>query len=136
MSNWKNFERQVAKHLNGFRRVRVDYGESCEDVAHKKFAIECKYGKQVPVYTRVKGPLELNREYYLIPSDCLGEIPVEVKDVGYNLEFLQRGMAQAQQYSEDKIPLLCLKPPYWNGFIMVFWKTDYLSLLKEFGCLL
>ena len=133
-ARWRAFEKEVAKHLNGLRRVRVNYGESCEDVAHKTFAIECKYGKQVPGYTKVKTPIELNREYYLIPSACLGQIPTEVVDVGYDLEFLQRGMAQAQSYNEDKIPLLCLKPPNWKRFIMVFWKTDYLTLLKEFSC--
>jgi hypothetical protein len=53
------------------------------------------------------------------------------KEVGYNLEFLQRGMAQAESYYEDKIPILCLKPNSWRGFVAVLWYDDYLSYLEK-----
>lgn len=98
---------------------------------HSIFAVECKYGRQIPKYCIVDTPTELNKEYVLLPSSKMDCLLWNCEDLGYDLGFLQKGMAQAQQYNEDKIPLLCLKPPYYRGFIMVMWKDDYLSFVKN-----
>lgn len=132
--SWKALEREVAKALGGIRRVRVGYGESVEDVIHGKFAIEAKYGRQVPKYCHVKVPTVLNEAYVLVPdklwNGVYGRCRVE-RSVGYDLEFLQKGLAQAQQYNLDKIPLLCLKPVRRRGFVMVLRMSDYLTLAQE-----
>ena len=134
---WKSLEKAAAKLLGGQRRVRVSYAESVEDVLHPRYGIECKYGKQVPGYCKVKEVTRLNDDYLLVPSDCFGKRngKWEEKTVGYDLEFLQKGMAQAQSYDSEKIPVLCLKPQRWSGFVLCFWYADYvneyLSFFKE-----
>jgi hypothetical protein len=123
---WKRAEAQIAKAFSGRRRIRISYSESVEDIIHPHFAIEVKYGKQIPKYCKVKQGVLLNGEYLLIPSGYIGKptIGFDPVTVGYDLEFLQRGMAQAQSYDEDKLPILGLKPNRWVGFVIVIWYDD------------
>lgn len=44
-SNWKNFERKVAKIMHGSRIVRPDWGTEDLDVVAVPFGIECKFRK-------------------------------------------------------------------------------------------
>lgn len=45
ISNWKNFERKVARLMCGRRIVRPDWGTEDLDVIAEPFGIECKYRK-------------------------------------------------------------------------------------------
>jgi len=118
----------VANLLGGVRQVRTSYSDSIEDVYHPYFAIEVKYGLQCPKWIAVKHPTS-NGEYDLIPSALWSwqlinkfEIVCESRD-----EFLRKGIAQALAYNPDKIPVLCLKPKGYRGFIICLRHKDYLK---------
>ena len=124
-TRWKALELEVAKFFGGKRRIRVSYAESCEDVIHDKYNLECKYGRQVPKYLNVKVPTCLvvcDKSYMICPSSYLHELSVG-DDVKWFLprrkksaKFLQEGLEQAEKYGEG-IPVLCVKPPRNIGFI-------------------
>jgi len=136
LKSWKKLEKDVAKALDGVRRVRYSYSESIEDVYHQWFTIECKWGKQVPAYCNVKHPTS-NGEFDLIPScdvmQCKAlntKIPpnqFEVQPIKRD-KFIQDGLAQALGYNPDKVPLLCVKPSRYIGFVIILRHSDYLRL--------
>lgn len=45
VSQWKNYERKIAKIFNGERIIRPDWGKEDLDVVARPFGIECKYRK-------------------------------------------------------------------------------------------
>lgn len=131
---WKALEKQVAKALGGQRRVRVSYSESVEDVIHDTYAIECKYGKQVPAYCRVKSPVVYyypNGEAFLLfpEKDCWvmddkdWHLPLKRRDCG----FVKLGLTQARGYDPKKIPILCMKSPGMRGFVIGMYYMDWYS---------
>ena len=128
MKPWKMLEKKVAKELGGLRRIRVSYSESIGDVLHKKYSIECKYGKQVPAYCNVSYPTYLytkGHRYLLTPSDYIGR-PVlcfDREDRNIRGEFLEKAFRQARQYAPKKQPIVCVKPRYRRGFVMI--ERDY-----------
>ena len=124
MKPWKMLEKEVAKALGGLRRIRVSYSESIGDVLHKKYSIECKYGKQVPSYADVSYPTYLYTKahrYLLIPSDYIGDavLVFDRVDSGVRGEFLEKAFRQARRYAPRKQPLVCVKPRYRRGFIAI-----------------
>ena len=74
MSNWKEFERRVAKRTGG-RRVAVADRETPLDVAHPYLGIECKYRKDFPALIKsgYNQALRGSKESDLIPTLVLGE---------------------------------------------------------------
>lgn len=122
---WKDLEREVARTLGGQRRVRVSYSESCCDVIHPLWSIECKYGKQVPSYL-VRDLVTIykvgGKRYVIIPSWCFKEglSPYVVGRSRRGVEFVVRGIAQARKYDSLKVPLLCVKRPRQRGFCAVY----------------
>ena len=126
----------MAKELGGLRRCRVSYSESVEDVIHKDFAIECKYGKQVPKYSLVSKP-EVKYPYILIPSKFtlkpfgMGGNNLlsmfDFREEKRRFKFLEKGINQALSYNPDKIPLLCFKAPNMRGFIYCMRYLDFFS---------
>ena len=48
MSNWKNFERRVAKKLGG-KRIPIT-GRECLDIDHPILDIECKHREGYPLW--------------------------------------------------------------------------------------
>ena len=126
MKPWKIAEKQAADLLGGVRRIRTNYGESIEDVLHPFLAIEVKYGKQIPQWSRVKHPTS-NGDFVLIPSTCWNWKIVSFDDVQQTRDsFLWKGIAQAHAYSPGKVPVLCLKPNNFKGLVIVMRKDDYL----------
>lgn len=126
---WKRAEAEIAEFFGGLRRCRVSYSESCEDIIHDSLAIEVKYGRQIPKYARVDVPTKIG-PLYLIPSDYRGEPLAWVEGKRCDGKFLVDGMAQAESYNPDKLPLLCLKPRNRRGFVICFWYYDLSSFLK------
>ena len=57
-SNWKGFERKVARKFYGVRIIRPDWGKNDLDVLAKPFGIECKYRKDVS-YNKALEQVEL-----------------------------------------------------------------------------
>ena len=127
MSGWKDAERQVAKILGGKRRVRINYSESCEDVYHPKYAVEVKYGKQVPKWIgKIRQPVILNKVLVLFPlSSSSFDSAIEIKRV--KIRFLVDGMVQAHSYNIRKVPLFCMKPVSYRGIIGCLYLLDYLN---------
>lgn len=130
MKPWKLAEKQVAKVLGGLRRHRVSYSESIEDVLHPYYSVEVKYGKQVPKCCRVKKPtvIKSGRRWFLLIPDGFwkSETSSEVQwihlggpMVNKRVKFLEKAMDQAASYSEDKIPIVGLKPRRCRGVIIV-----------------
>ena len=123
--SWKNAERQVAKILGGTRRIRINYSESCEDVHHSEFAVEVKYGKQVPRWVgELKETVILNDIFVLYPL-ASSSFPTARAIKKVRIEFLIKGMAQAGSYS-NKLPLLCMKRPGQQGLTGCMYVMDYL----------
>jgi len=120
---WKSAEKQAAKILGGQRRTRVTYSESCEDVHHMVFAIEVKYGKQIPKFVRSVGNnLVIYGDIALFPlgaisSMSLKSLPIKKEKRTKGLGFLLRGLEQALSYSPNRVPLLCLKPDGYRGMV-------------------
>lgn len=134
MKSWKRFEKQVASVLGGIRRVRLSYGEKLEDVYHVRFAVECKQGRQVPAYCSVKHPTS-NGEFDLIPSKLIRNgVTCKIPPDKFKIlpikrdKFIRDGIAQAFSYSPEKIPVLCVKPSHYQGFVLIFRHGDYLRL--------
>ena len=130
MSNWKNAERQTAKILGGTRRVRINYSESCEDVHHTVFAIEVKYGKQIPKWVgRVKLPVFVDGVFILFRLSSMSQahMATEIKR-SKGLGFLIKGLEQARSYG-NKIPILCMKPPQYRDLIGCMYITDWVLLV-------
>ncbi|MDP2942169.1 MAG: hypothetical protein Q8O36_01455 [Candidatus Omnitrophota bacterium] len=130
MSGWKDAERQVARILDGRRRVRINYSESCEDVYHHIYSIEVKYGKQVPKWIgkicRRGRPVILNSVLVLFPlASGSFNSAIEVKRV--KIKFLVDGMVQAHSYNTRKTPMLCMKPRGYRGIIGCLYLLDYLD---------
>lgn len=139
---WKLAEKEVSTALGGQRRVRIDYSESVEDVIHPRFAIEVKYGKQVPKYCCVAEPVILYDTkvglvcdaYVLFPSKDIGWM---LKGVKPNSEFMksrscrcgfiEAGIAQARAYNKDKVPVLCVKAKNMRNFVLVMQYGDWLA---------
>jgi hypothetical protein len=117
--------------MGGTRRVRINYSESCEDVHHTKYAIEVKYGKQVPEWIgKIKGPVLVNGLLILWPiSETSGPARFEssTEIVRKKIGFLVDGMIQAHQYSPEKRPLLFMKRPRQVGFTACMYILDYLD---------
>lgn len=136
---WKAFERQVAKWFDGRRRVRMHYGQRCEDVHHPHLMLECKYGKQVPKYLLTDVPLiwnltEQGDSFWVVPHTFLhrdlakkgvlrvqvcGKLPAKERK---NAEFLTQALDQAAGYGE-KTPVLCVKQRRQQGF-NVCWRIE------------
>ena len=46
---WKRLEKVTATQLGGVRQKRgADFSQSAPDVLHERFAVECKYRKNLP----------------------------------------------------------------------------------------
>jgi|DEB0MinimDraft_10_1074344.scaffolds.fasta_scaffold46738_3 hypothetical protein len=71
MSNWKNFERRVAKIFGG-ARIPVN-GRAELDIDHPKYGIECKYRKVLPDWLFGKAVKQA-----LTGSKKCGKIPIVV----------------------------------------------------------
>jgi hypothetical protein len=88
MSNWKNFERRVARIFGG-ERIPVN-GRAELDVYHPVFGIECKYRKVLPDWlfgNAVKQALRGSQKCGKIPIVVIGKynssdiyVLTEVKD--------------------------------------------------------
>ena len=126
---WKAAERAVANVLGGTRRVRINYSESCEDVHHTKYAVEVKYGLQVPVWVRkIKEPILVNDLVVLFPlSSFASRSFSEAKSIKKKIKFIIDGMIQASSYNPTKVPLLCLKGPRQIGVVGCMYVMDYLG---------
>ena len=126
MKPWKCAEKQVAKILGGRRRIRVQYSESIEDVIHPMYAIEVKYGKQIPKWV-VSRCMTVNERYILFPLEYLpryglaglislaSQWPVRV--FKSKTKFIEDGLRQALSYREHGIALLCMKRPRMRGVV-------------------
>ena len=133
MKPWKLAEKEVAEKLGGTRRVRVSYEEKIEDVLHPRYALEVKYGNQVPAYCCVK-ILTSNGEYDLIPSSqwSWGIPPRRFKIQRITRDqFIVDGLAQACGYNPKKIPMLCVKAKGMQGFVIILRHSDYLRGDRE-----
>jgi hypothetical protein len=124
---WKDFEREVAKTFHGRRNIRVSYAESTCDVIHATLALECKWGKQVPEYLCVAGPVcyqVSGKSYVVCPVSKLTREGLNGLEVQQRAEvkFLTNGLMQAAGYPENagKFPVLCCKRPKMRGFIVAF----------------
>ena len=70
---------------------------------------------------------QLLLEHFAVPSQCLvegtlrlrGYVAFERKEVSRS-EFLSKAMAQATRYDPELIPIVCVKPKRWRGFIVIF----------------
>lgn len=73
-SNWKNFERKIAKAVGGKRSLRgQDFSISDSDIIHDKLVVECKYRKTVN-----KGELDKQlQRYQQLPSNK-SKLPISV----------------------------------------------------------
>lgn len=127
---WKQAEKEVAEKLGGTRRIRINYSESVEDITHPVFTIEVKYGAQVPRYCHVLSPTS-NGEYVLVPSASWGR---RIQPEAFNQvrigrdKFIVNGLAQAYGYNPRMIPMLCVKPKRWYGFVIIMRESDYENL--------
>ena len=138
---WKALEKQVAKLLGGMRRSRVMYSESVEDVIHKDFAIECKYGKQIPKWVQYKGfPITVNKKYVIITmSDLISQIRMNTgvfyTETGVRTKFVDNAINQALGYdsSKKKIPLIAMKPPRYRGVIFCVRLRDFERFKNRIG---
>jgi hypothetical protein len=128
MKAWKMAEKQVACLLGGIRRVRVGYAESVEDVSHDKYAIEVKYGKQIPKWIReIKVPVILNDIFYIFPMPSLVSFGRAETINRKGIKFLIDGLNQARSYNPTKRPLLVMKPPRFRGVVGCMYILDYLD---------
>ena len=128
MSNWKNAERQAAKLLGGTRRVRVMYSESCEDVHHTDYAIEVKYGGQVPKWVAdVKRPVILNDGLVLfkVGSGYCGWV---MDTIYKKCKFIEDGLKQASSYNPTKPALLVMKRRGQRGMVGCMYLTDWTTM--------
>ena len=131
---WKAAEAQVARITGGTRRIRVQYSESVEDVHHTKYAVEVKYGLQIPKWiSQVKYPSVVWRsEDYpragllIFPSSLWSSyefssmsLAAVSKKIKKPIGFLLKGLEQARSYNPNKIPILALKPPRLRGVVFV-----------------
>lgn len=107
-SNWKGFERKIAKVFRGKRIVRPDWGVEDLDVVAEPFGIECKYRKQI------NNQKALEQAEYIIgqKKERQGLIPLAVtqkpgtvgkEEVVFRLSTLQRlGLAEIKpEVAED-----------------------------------
>jgi len=143
MKPWKMAEKQAAKILGGMRRVRVQYSESCEDVAHSKLSIEVKYGKQIPKWViAAPKPCVINHTLLLFEigktqnySNYKSGKPIEF-GFGFGVysarrvEFLTKGLDQAEGYGSGKPPILVMKAPRMRGLVACMYYEDY-SIISE-----
>ena len=133
---WKSLEKEAADFFGGSRIVRVYYGESRGDIDHPTLAIECKYGKSIPKYTIPNGPVTiLNKTYMLINSADLthfGSYETTHRQKP-SVEFIEKGIAQALSYPQCalKTPLMALKPPRYQGFIIILRLSDIPLFLSQ-----
>jgi len=74
LSNWKGFERKIAKVFRGKRVIRPDWGVEDLDVVAEPFGIECKYRKQF----NHKQALEQVERIIAQKKDRQGLIPLAV----------------------------------------------------------
>ena len=70
MSNWKNFERRVAKKVGG-KRIPIT-GRKGLDIDHPTLDIECKYRRKIPEWLFTKAWSQAN-EGTGIPVIAVGE---------------------------------------------------------------
>jgi hypothetical protein len=102
-------------------------------VTHPRYAIEVKYGKQVPKYAGVTR-LTSNGEYDLIPSWMwIWGIPAKrflIQRITRD-QFIVDGLAQAHSYHDKKIPMLCVKPARFHGFVIIMRHSDYMRGDRE-----
>ena len=128
---WKAFEKQTAEFFGGLRRIRIMYNESVGDVIHPYYSIECKYGGQVPNYLAPYVPTELEvggKYFQVVPSNYITIIrkKLHVRSLGYvkksrkSSKFLDDTMDQARRYNPTLGPIVCVKPKYWRGFIIIW----------------
>ena len=138
---WKKAEVEAAKLLGGTRRVRINYSESVEDVIHAKYAIEVKQGNQIPKYCIVKEPViytTVSDAYILFHSSDI-DILEDRTSRGWliqtqeqkNCEFIEKAIEQARSYDRKKVPLVCLKPCYFRGLILVMHYSDWFFIDSE-----
>ena len=130
MSAWKAFEREVAKAFGGIRNVRVSYGESDSDISLPFLTIECKWGKQVPKFFG-DAPFMFGDYVVLTEAARTGKIGRRKPQA---LVFVGRGLTQAFNYDQRKIPVLCVKRPGMKGFRVIMNSGnlyDYFELRKK-----
>ena len=121
---WKSAEKQVARVLGGLRRSRgYNFGDSIEDVIHSEYAIEVKYGNQVPKWVRYPKPFITN-DYAVVSLDnyALKVVRRQVKRV----KFVEDGLKQALSYDSTgrKVALLVMKPRGYRGLIFAMKRED------------
>ena len=124
---WKSAEAEVSKFFGVERRVRVSYDESIGDTTpHPVYSIEVKWGKQVPKYLAVKTPCILRlkdcrRTFFLTPAKYWADKEWWIRGLKTRKEgaFLLDALTQAARYNVAKIPLVCVKPNRFNGFVII-----------------
>ena len=109
---WKALERKVAKMLGGQRIAASGTGAIKGDVQHPIYHIECKWGKQIP-----KTVLKWHEQLKSIPFYHLEFYEYEVPKTILNW------YNKAKQQSEDKLPLLIMKPKGIHEEF-VFWEVE------------
>ena len=128
---WKTFESEAATFFGGLRRIRIMYNEKIGDVIHPFYSIECKYGGQVPAYLSPRHPTLLTVDsgcFWVIPSSYCEIIDGNVlkintdsylKNEKNTSVFLDKAMEQAKRYNPTLKPIVCVKPKFWKGFVVV-----------------
>ena len=121
-------EKEVAEFFGGERRVRVNYAESASDVIHPTYTFEVKYGKQIPKTLAIDVPTIITsngKRYYCTLSRCL--LPMAWHRKKKSVKFLDKAMEQARNYRADRIPVVCVKPDRFRGFVFI---TESLYVMK------
>ena len=128
-ARWRATEKEVAEFFGGKRRVRVNYAESASDVIHHKYTFEVKYGKQIPKCLAVDMPtifISKGKRYWASTSLCL--LPLAWYKKKKRIKFLDDAMEQARGYRGDRIPVVCLKPVRFRGFVFI---TESYKAMKD-----
>lgn len=132
---WKQAERQVASLIGGLRRSRgADWSESIEDVIHDKFAVEVKYGKQIPKYVQQDRLTVMlgDKSHYVVFTLEQDKRRSEGRfEYRKSIKFIEHGIRQAMRYDKTgtKIPLLAMKPKRYRGIIFCCRWVDYNDVL-------
>jgi len=124
-NNWKKVEYKVAKMLGGMRVPVSGRSETIKgDVAHKKYFIEVKSGKQIPKWvfkTYEKKKKEIEKKGYIVIKE---KMPKTI------LKWWEGVVGGAG----GKKPILVMKPRYAHNEFVIYKKDKEIrfTTLKKF----
>lgn len=135
--NWKDFERFLAKNMDGIRHPVTGRQGEFPDVETERFAVEAKTRRVVPDYLicdkkqiRVTedGYMLMRLETFLAAINCrdgLSSLPIKRKTPAY----IKRWMKQAVGFS--KIPIVVIhkdKTRYSNATVVIS-RSDFFKIV-------